>query len=580
MARPKNEREALRYEVEKYQSHVLGGKRPAGRFEKLAIERQLRDLNDGAKRGLRFSWDHALHACKWPPLLIHPKGGAGGKPFTLVPTQKAYFSYLFGWRKRDKDHPDGEQYRFTHTFYSVGRGGGKSPIAAATLSKKMCNDLPLAVATENICAATTRSQATEYVWEQVKLQLASQPFLNKRSRLLREKIIFNIMRGGKTLPSTLKALGADGGNADGGGYHCAVIDELHAFKNTVGHRELVEKIKMGMGKRPNCLLMMTTTAGNDQSKIWRDEYDFAEKVLTQVVVEDSFLPWIMCCDPDDNPFDERNWIKANPLLGITVSYDTLRKDAERARHSPAALTSFRRYRLNMLVSSMVKAIDPEKWRRGNSPLINLDGLDCHGGLDLGWSNDLAAWVLVFPKTDSHGLTTYYVKAVAWLPSDCPHDLTSEPWASFRDNGSLIVTDSETTDHPAIREQIVADSKRFRIQSIAADKFGARMMLDELTNDHGLNTFGFTQNAKYYHEPFRLLTETVAQSRLIHAGDPLLAWCADNVVLSTNTQGQMMPTKQRSLGKIDPFVALLMAYSECLYSQAQRSVYETDGLRTV
>lgn len=577
MARPKTEREALRYDVEKYQDHVLSGKRPAGRFEKLAIERQLRDLKGGAKRGLRFSWDHALHACKWPPLLIHPKGGAGGKPFTLVPTQKVYFSYLFGWRKRDKDHPDGEQYRFTSTFYSVGRGGGKSPVAAAVLSKKMCNDLPLALATENICAATTRSQATEYVWEQVKLQLASRKFLAKRSRLLREKIIFNIKRGGVDLPSTLKALGADGGNADGGGYHCAVIDELHAFKNTVGHRELVEKIKMGMGKRPNSLLMMTTTAGNDQSKLWRDEYDFAEKVLTQVVREDSFFPWIMACDPTDDPFEERNWIKANPLLGITVSYDKLREDAERARHSPAALTSFRRYRLNMLVSSAVKAITPEMWRRGNAALIIQDGMECHGGLDLGWSNDLAAWVLVFPVTDAGGFTTYYVKVLAWVPSGCPHSLSSEPWANFIGTGSLIETDSETTDHVAIREQIVEDSKRYRLQSMAADKYGARMMLDELANDYGLNVFGFTQSAKFYTEPWRMLNESLAQSRLIHGGDPLLAWCADNLVISENRDGQMMPAKARSLGKIDPMVALLMAFSECLYSQAERSAYADRGL---
>ena len=573
MPRPKSAREQLRYEVERYQSDVLSEKRPAGKLEKLAIERQLNDLKNARRKQLEFSWDHALHACNWFPVLRHPKGEAGGRRFELVPTQKTMLSYLFGWLQAQT-----ELYRFSQMLYSVARGGGKSPIVAGILAKKMCCDLPLALAAENVCCATTRAQATEYVWQQAREFLAAEPSLAKRSRLLSKLIEFRIRSGGATLVSTVKALGADGSVADGGCYHCAVIDELHAFRNNIAHRELVDKVQKGMGKRPNCLLCFTTTAGNDQSLIYREKYDFAEKVLTNVIEADSFFAWIMAADVGDDPYSPTSWQKANPLLGVTVSLKTLEDEAKEARQSPSQLNSFRRYRLNLMVTSKLKAIPPEKWARGNGPLPDLAGRECHGGLDLGMVDDLAAFSLCFPPQNE--TDPYYATTQAWIPRDCPHDLSSEPWARFIANGSLIVTDSEMTDHIAIRQRIVEDSKRYHIQTLAADPSNSRLMLDELLNDHGIAAFKFNQGHKFYHEPFKGLFAAVAQSRLVHAGDPLLAWSADNVVLEMNSYGHCMPKKSRSLGKIDPFVALLMAFSECLFSENQRSIYETDGLRTV
>ncbi len=567
MSRPKNEQ--VRKTVEQYIDDVLSQKRPAGKLERLALERHLRDLKEAKQRSLEFDWGFATQAVSWFPLLRHPRGQAAGQPFHLVPAQQCVTAILFGWRNRST-----RLRRFRRALYSVARGNGKSPYAAGITSKLLCADEPLALGAECICCATTRGQAHEYVWSQVRDFIRACPSLDKRARLLRDRINFEV----SGLTASLRALGADGGNADGGNLHAAVIDELHAFKNTAAHRDLLDKIETGMGKRLQDLLIYITTAGNDQSVLWRQKYDYAEKILTNVVDDDSFFAYIFAADVEDDLFDESIWIKANPLLGISVDLGTMRAMAKEARISPAKLTSFKRYKLNLLVSSILKAIDPEKWRRGNGPLPDLDGRECHGAVDLGWSNDLAAWGLVFPPQSESD--AYYLKAQAWLPRDCPHDLGSEPWATFVRDGSIVITDSETTDDRAIVERILEDSKRYRIKTIAADPANARVLLNELLNEHSLPIFEFTQSHKFYHEPFRRLTETLAQRRLIHGGSPLLAWSADNVVLSTNSHGHNMPTKARSLGKIDPFVALLMAFSECLFSEQQVSIFETEGLRTV
>ena len=65
----------------------------------------------------------------------------------------------------------------------------------------------------------------------------------------------------------------------------------------------------------------------------------------------------------------------------------------------------------------------------------------------------------------------------------------------------------------------------------------------------------------------------------HGGDPLLAWAADNTVLRTDSAGYVMPDKRTSAEKIDPIVALLMAFSESQFAERAEPV-PTPGIRAL
>ena len=66
-------------------------------------------------------------------------------------------------------------------------------------------------------------------------------------------------------------------------------------------------------------------------------------------------------------------------------------------------------------------------------------------------------------------------------------------------------------------------------------------------------------------------DALEESRIRHGGDRLLAWAADNVVLRTDSRGYIMPDKDKSTEKIDPIVALMMAFSEALFAEREEEV---------
>ena len=81
-------------------------------------------------------------------------------------------------------------------------------------------------------------------------------------------------------------------------------------------------------------------------------------------------------------------------------------------------------------------------------------------------------------------------------------------------------------------------------------------------------FNFRQACRFYNEPLTLWLDALDEGRVRHGGDKLLAWSADNCVLRTDAAGYVMPDKNASAEKIDPTVALLMAFSESQFAKAE------------
>lgn len=107
-----------------YAHGVRDGEIPAGKMVRLAVERYLRDVEDGAARGLRFDRAAAQHAIDFFGFLRHSKGEWAGQPFVLEPWQQFIIWNLFGWKRSDGLR------RFRTAYVSVARKNGKSQMAA------------------------------------------------------------------------------------------------------------------------------------------------------------------------------------------------------------------------------------------------------------------------------------------------------------------------------------------------------------------------------------------------------------------------------------------------------------------
>ena len=83
---------------------------------------------------------------------------------------------------------------------------------------------------------------------------------------------------------------------------------------------------------------------------------------------------------------------------------------------------------------------------------------------------------------------------------------------------------------------------------------------------------FKQNPASYSEPLRVFKSTLIEERLYHGGNPVLESAARNMTEKEDTNGHAMPAKLKSLGKIDPIVAVLMAFGRCLLSEPEIDSY--------
>jgi phage terminase large subunit-like protein len=113
-----------KHPVAAYIAGVLDGSIPAGRLIRLAVERHVRDLDEGPKRGLRFDRAAAQHAIDFFGFLKHSKGEWAGQPFVLEGWQQFLVWVLFGWKRADGLR------RFRTAYIEVPRKNGKTTLVA------------------------------------------------------------------------------------------------------------------------------------------------------------------------------------------------------------------------------------------------------------------------------------------------------------------------------------------------------------------------------------------------------------------------------------------------------------------
>lgn len=444
----------------------------------------------------------------------------------------------------------------------MGRGNGKSPFMAAITNRLAILDGEFRYQFQ--LAAVERAQA-EIVFNEICEQLQSQPAFENRFEYYRAKhgkksIVDNALGGGVIEP--LGGEGRDGYNLLG-----FVADEIHAW--AAEHQALWEKLQSSMSKRRQPMGLVISTAGDDRSSLWLRVHAFSSKVARRITPEDGHFSFICEIDEDDRKpslYDETLWRKGNPNLDISVKRHGLRLFANKAKNDPVIFNEWLRYHMNIRVRSVLKVINHQLWTGGGDPLPDLKGKHCHGGLDLGWRNDLASFYQCFPLPNRRFAFLGY----NWLPRHGGRDLTAAPWSEWIANHHITATDGDATDPEAIYARIKQCSRDYQIGSLALDPNNARAVGLHLVNQMGLNVFDFGQNCNAYNEPIREFLTALGEGRILHGNDPVLGWAADNLVLRTNSAGLVMPAKQEADEKIDPIVAALMAFARCLYGDAPTS----------
>ena len=543
-------------EIQEYIDAVLSGEVVACKLTRQAVERHVRDLSQQGEPEFPYYFNarHAEAVCEFFPIVLrHSIGDFAGFPFELEAWQKFALWTLFGWKRTADD-----SRRFRKLFWSMARKNGKSSIAsgiAIFLAMMDVNPLtgkPEEVA-EVILAATKKEQVEKVIYAEIERMRLRSPFIEKASSRINKQITFRSNAG------SIRCVGSDK-PYDGLNPHAVLMDELHAWREH--HRKFYDTMQTGSGYRRQPMIGTVTTAGDDTSHLWLEEYRYSQGVLDGSIKDESFFAYVFEIDEDDDPLDEANWIKANPNLGVSVKLDYLRDQAKQAAASKLSLNRFTRYHCNRLVSSMEKAFDLDQWDAAKGELSDWSEADAIGaGVDLGGRDDFAAWGMVarfeLDQEDHEGkpVYRYELRSQAYIAADTERDLNKQPFANWVYDGLLLKCKYPTAD---LRDELIERVGEYGVHAVAYDQYNAQQLGDELTSE-GITAARMSQSYLMFNEPIRDFLQAMKDGRITHDGKPLLRWCAGNAIIVRDRNDRWMFDKRSSGEKIDPIVAVVMAF---------------------
>ena len=532
--------------VSGYCEGVMSGEIPTGKYVRSAVERHLRDLERQRTDSFPYYFDEeeAEDACIFFPVAFrHAKSKWAGQAFELSPWQMFCNAVLLGWKRLDGTR------RFRRAHVSVARKNGKTT---------WCGGLAIYLsfadneAGAEVYIGATKIDQARLLFRDSESMVRQSPALMKHAKLLKDNISF------PSVNSFIRPLGSDK-PFDGLNPHGVFFDELHAWKEQ--QRPFYDTMRTGSGARPQPLIATITTAGDDRSQLWKEETSYVKNVLDGVLIDESIFGYIASIDDDDDPLNPNCWVKANPNLGVSVGLEYLEEMAQEARSDLVAMNRFRRYHCNVMVSSTERAIDPVLWSNACDDLSDWRDADAiAAGFDLGGRDDLAAYALVARFLDGETeeqqpIYRFEVRQRSYMSEDTKRNLSEEPIASFIGAGSLPVCKHAIQ---TLRDDLLADCEKYGIEFVAYDPYQAMQMAADL-EENGLTPVKMPQNYSQFNEPIRSFLSDLNEGRFLHDGDTILTWCSGNAVVVQDRTERWMFDKANSKQKIDPIVAMIMAY---------------------
>tara|TARA_R100001594_G_scaffold25922_5_gene50588 strand:- start:1396 stop:2934 length:1539 start_codon:yes stop_codon:yes gene_type:complete len=490
--------------------------------------------------------------------ITHTKGELSGKPFLLEDWQKKIVSDLFGWKNKKTD-----LRKYRTAYIQIGRKNGKSTLASALALYMLFADDERG--SEIYSAAGDRQQAG-IVHEIAKGMIVGNPELSNRAKVYRNSII-NESKG-----NYYQAISSDSKTKHGFNANCIIFDELHTQPN----RDLWDTLTTSVGSRRQPLTIAITTAGYDRNSICYEIYKYAQQVESQAVKDETFYPCIFEAEMDDDITDEEVWKKANPNYGVSLKKNYMEIESQRAVDVPSYQNTFKRLMLNIWTDSLAVWIPNNEWMECYQEFdySTLEGKECWAGLDLASTRDISALVLLFNIDDK-----YVVLPHLFIPEENAKKRSERDgvdYVTWKNQGHIIATEGDVADYNFIKEKINELSKKYRLQSIAYDRWNASQLVIDLQND-GANMSPFGQGFVSMSAPTKELEKLIIGKQIIHNDNPCMNWMLSNVAIQEDAAGNIKCSKSKSKEKIDGIIAMIMALGEIMTQENTDSVYDQRGL---
>jgi phage terminase large subunit-like protein len=537
--------------VTAYARAVMAGRIVAGPYVRLACERHLRDLQQRKQTGLVWNLARAHQAIAFYPTMLCLEDG---RPFQLEPYQQFIVGSLFGWYGSDGHR------RFRTSYVEMGKGSGKSPLAAGVgLYGLVLDDES---APEVYAAATARDQA--------KIVFGDAKRMVEAEAELRELVEVHV--GSLSIPArhaVFRPVSSEHRQLDGLRVHIGLIDELHEHPTSL----VVDKIRAGTKARRDALIFEITNSGFDRTSTCWAHHDHSVKVLQGTIQNDAWFAYVCALDEGDDWHDERVWLKSNPGLGVTLPISYLREQVQEAVGMPSKENIVRRLNFCEWTEQAERWLDMQAWEAcgGKVDIDALRGRPCMAALDGASTQDLFAFSMLFGP-DENGILELVSRF--WIPEATltaqgsgraeKDRLALRHWA---DEGWITVTPGNVTDYDLVEAQILEELAKYELKRLAFDRWNVTQLITHLRDALGAGrVVDFPQTMAAMSAPSKELEKRLKEGAIRHGDNPVLRWMASNVAAREGPNGQIKPDRERSGEKIDGIVTLVMALDGAMRAQ--------------
>ena len=333
--------------------------------------------------------------------------------------------------------------------------------------------------------------------------------------------------------------------------------------------DVVGAVEQGASKVDDYLIIATSSEGT----VRNGSGDTIKMELMSILKGEYINPhvsiWWYKLDSVDEVGNPEMWLKANPNIGKTVSYETYQLDVERAEKAPAARNDILAKRFGLPMEGYTYYFPYEE----TLPHRKRDywGMPCSLGIDLSQGDDFCAFTFFFPLSNGcFGIKTRnYISSLTLMKLPAAMRVKYD---TFIEEGSLIVLEGTVLDMMEVYEDLDEHiiKREYDVRCVGYDPYNAKDFIDRWSSENG--PFGIEkviQGSKTESVPLGELKK-LSEERMLLFDEDLMTFAMGNCITMEDTNGNRKLLKKRYAQKIDAVAAMMDAY---IAYKLNRDVFE-------
>ena len=322
--------------------------------------------------------------------------------------------------------------------------------------------------------------------------------------------------------------------------------------------DVIGAVEQGASKLDDYLIVATSSEGT----VRNGSGDTIKMELMEILKGEYINPhvsiWYYRLDDIEEVNNPRTWLKANPNLGKTVTYETYQLDVERAEKAPATRNDIlaKRFGIPMEGYTYFFTYDETLPHRKR----DFWQMPCALGADLSQGDDFCAFTFLFPLRDG----SFGVKTRNYITSKTLHKLPGAmrlKYDEFLQEGSLIVLEGTVLDMTEVYDDLDAHiiERDYDVRCFGFDPYNAKAFVERWESENG--PFGIEkviQGTKTESVPLGELKK-LAEDRMLLFDEELMTFAMGNCITLEDTNGNRKLLKKRYEQKIDAVAAMMDAY---------------------